>query len=109
MYAPAPPNVPSMAGSEWTHTAHRPYHSNVGFGFFGRYFSNLCIALSSCFYFLCCCWALEDCIGRPRWEIGHSDPRPGPISGPFGPNPPDIPVTLPGPPGQPARAEALIG
>ncbi|MCD9643903.1 hypothetical protein HAX54_031787 [Datura stramonium] len=106
MYAPAPPNVPSMSGPEWTHTTHRPYqyHSGPGFGFLRRYFSNLCIALSSCFYFLCCCWVLEDSVGRPRWE---RDPRPGPVPGPLGPNPPDIPVTLPGPPG-PAEG-TLIG
>ncbi|CAN4106196.1 unnamed protein product [Withania somnifera] len=102
MYAPAPPNVPSMSvpGAEWTHISHdRPYQYHCGpcFGFVRGYFSNLCIALSSCFYFLCCCWVLEDSVGRPRWEVGPGDTRLGPAPGPLRPNPPDIPVTLPGP------------
>ncbi|KAM3323854.1 hypothetical protein P3S67_005005 [Capsicum chacoense] len=86
MYAPAPPDVPSVA--------YHQYHSGPSFGFVRRYFSNLCLALSSCFYILCCCWVLEDGVGRPRWEVGSAP-------GPLGPNPPDIPITLPGPPGPP--------
>nr|XP_009763729.1 PREDICTED: uncharacterized protein LOC104215585 [Nicotiana sylvestris]XP_016510679.1 PREDICTED: uncharacterized protein LOC107827958 [Nicotiana tabacum] len=108
MYAPAPPNVPSMAGpgSGWTH---QHYHNTIGSGFFRRYFSNLCFALSSCFYFLCCCWALEDCVGRRSWALGPRDPPlgpgPGPLSSPFAPQPPDVPVVLPGPP---APAEGTL-
>ncbi|KAK6803555.1 hypothetical protein RDI58_001339 [Solanum bulbocastanum] len=83
MYAPAPPN-PSMSGPP------------LGFGFVRRYFSNMCLALSSCFYFLCCCWILEDGVGRSHWEVGPRVPYPGPPQGPLGPNPP---LTFPGPPG----------
>ncbi|OIT27004.1 PREDICTED: uncharacterized protein LOC109214548 [Nicotiana attenuata] len=99
MYAPAPPNMAGPA-SGWTHQQH--YNNTIGSGFFGRYFSNLCFALSSCFYFLCCCWALEDCVGRRSWALGPRDPPlgsgPGPSSSPFAPQPPDVPVVLPGPP-----------
>nr|XP_004229197.1 uncharacterized protein LOC101265958 [Solanum lycopersicum] len=94
MYAPNP-DIPSMSGPH--------YHRGppFGFGFVRRYFSNMCLALSSCFYFLCCCWILEDGVGRSGWEVGPRDPYPRPSQGPLGPDPPNIPITFSGPPGPP--------
>ncbi|GMP56749.1 hypothetical protein CsSME_00021116 [Camellia sinensis var. sinensis] len=94
-----PPSDPGGPGPPWPGPGPGPPAPFIPGGFCGGFVNNLCSTISSCFYFVCCCWLLQDCFGDPP---GPPSGPPGPPLGPPGPPPPPPPPPVPPrPPGSP--------